>query len=276
MPRRTAIYAHFDADGEVKRYVEHHLRALREVCDRVLFVSTASLPDEELARAREVADVVMQRRNEGLDFGSWQAGLAELELGECDELLLTNSSVIGPVHRLEETLRRMAPIACDFWSLTEGMAPTRHLQSYFLVFRRAALRSPAFAAFWASVLPYRDKAQVVLSYELGLTRFFVEQGLRPAAAFPYDEVMSAFYGRWPRLRGRPNQTYAFAAFLIEQGFPYVKVEALRGVLWHERPLAIHRLAERLRTTHLLRTLERTGFDTSLIEVDRRALPPTLR
>ncbi len=117
---------------------------------------------------------------------------------------------------------------------------------------------------------------MVLSYELGLTRFFVEQGLRPAAAFPYEDVMRAFYGRWPRLRGRPNQTYAFAAFLLEQGFPYVKVEALRGVLWHGRPLALHRLAERLRVAHLRRTIADTGYDPALLEVDPRPLPPTLR
>ena len=39
--KRIAIYAHYDARGEVKRYVLHTLRHLREECDEVHFVSTA-------------------------------------------------------------------------------------------------------------------------------------------------------------------------------------------------------------------------------------------
>lgn len=274
-PRRIAVYAHFDASGEVKRYVTHHLERLSSECERLIFVSTSNLSDSEAEKARAFANVVIQRRNEGFDFGSWKRGLAEIDLKEWDELVLTNSSVIGPARPLREVFARMEARECDFWGLTEGLAPLRHLQSYFLVFRRHALQSETFEAFWKSVLPYRDKGQIILSYEVGLTRFLFEHGLRPAAMFPYEEVMRAFYGPLSGLRGRLNQSYSLAAFLLEQGMPYVKVEALRGVAWHRRPLPLQRLAQRARFHLICRALERGGFDLSLLEFDPHQLPPSL-
>lgn len=274
--RRAVIYAHHHPAALVRPYVEHHLRHLGAVCDRLLFVSSTALSPREVERAGAHADTVILRENEGLDFGSWQRGLAELRLDDVDELVLTNSSLVGPVRPLAEVFAQMEPRECDFWGLTEGLTPLRHLQSYFLVFRRRALRSAAFQSFWSSVLPYREKAQVVLSYEVGLSRFLIERGLRPGVLFPYESVMSEFYGRWPRLRGRPNQAYTFAAFLLQRGMPYVKIEALRGVAWHPRPLALHRLAERMRIGSIRRELAREGFDLDLLEDEGPPRPPTLR
>ena len=55
--------------------------------------------------------------------------------------------------------------------MTDSFEIRWHVQSYFLVIKRRALQSLAFSQFFNAVLPYRDKDQVIRSYELGLTRF---------------------------------------------------------------------------------------------------------
>src|SRR3954452_7881501 len=166
--KRAAVYAHYDEAAEVKPYALLILRALREVCSSVAFVSTASLPPAELAKLEGLVTNVHLKENVGLDFGMWQAALSGLTLDEFDELLLVNSSVIGPVFPLLPILEEMGRAPVDFWGMTESREIKWHLQSYFLCFKREVLRSGELAKFFSSVLPYRDKRAIILSYELGL------------------------------------------------------------------------------------------------------------
>ena len=46
-PNRLALFAHFDAQDQVKRYVVEYLAQLRTVCERVVFVSTSRLAAPE-------------------------------------------------------------------------------------------------------------------------------------------------------------------------------------------------------------------------------------
>ena len=199
--KRVAIYAHYDGHDVVKRYVEYQLRRLREVCDEIVFVSTAALPETELAKVRPYCARATLRENVGYDFAMWQQELLHRSLDDVDELVLTNSSVFGPLFLLGDAFARMAPVACDFWGMTDSPTPLWHLQSYFLVFRRAALGHPCFGQFWQSLFPYRTKRQLIYSYELGLSTFLVEHGLRAAAFAPYAEV-AAVAPRFPWSRRR--------------------------------------------------------------------------
>ncbi len=68
-PRRSlAIYAHYDAKNEVKRYVVFFLRCLREWCDRIAFVSTSPLPPAELDKVRPFCAETFLTENLGYDF----------------------------------------------------------------------------------------------------------------------------------------------------------------------------------------------------------------
>ncbi|MBK7399927.1 MAG: hypothetical protein IPJ34_27670 [Myxococcales bacterium] len=226
--RRLAIFAHFDPNDRVRPYVHHHLAGLKRSCERVVFVSTSALSASEQASLSPVCSDVFLRENVGLDFAMWKHALERVSLDEVDELVLTNSSVYGPLgDQLERAFASMAGVDCDVWGVTDSMDMDWHLQSYFLVFRRAAHASEAFRRFWAHVLPMKTKSQIIRSYELGLTSFFVESGFRLASLMPY--------GTFPppptlaRLRGarRGNPTIFHPLELLERGSPYVKVELFR-------------------------------------------------
>jgi SAM-dependent methyltransferase len=195
------------------------------------FISTTQLSEPETGKLAGLCSRVFQNPNIGLDFGMWQLAILAVDLSAWDELVLVNSSVHGPVHPLQRIFEDMAEESCDFWGLTDSYEIDYHLQSYFLVFRKPALESHAFKRFWASVLPYHNKWQIIRSYEIGLTQFLREQGLSCSVRFPYAWLRRDFCRqvRWNRQRplDPTNPAIAYAEPLLTGGMPFFKVALLR-------------------------------------------------
>lgn len=268
--KRLGILAHYDAQGEVKGYILYLLEALRPLCDRLVFVSTARLDAPAVARAERLCDqVVARHENTGFDFRMWQSVLLSTRLDDYDALLLANSSVFGPVFALEPIVRRMEAARCDFWSMTENFEHTWHLQSYFLGFKKNLLRAPEFLGFWRSVQPWRHKQQVIQNGEVALTVRLSKAGFTGLAAFPL-----AALAKHPSLAGKirrwqNNPTTWHPAPLLDCGMPFVKVSVLRT---NPCGISLRRLRRKIRST---------GYDERLIAFDRppdpaRFVPGRLR
>jgi lipopolysaccharide biosynthesis protein len=257
---RLAIFAHFDAENEVKPYVAYYLDRLRELCTRVVFVSTSRLGDRALEGLWPRVDHVISCENTGWDFGMWKQATEQMNLAGADELVLTNSSVFGPIFPLAPIFERMADEPCDFWGMTDNFEWRWHLQSYFLVFRRAVIESEAFRLFWSSVLPYRNKGAVVMSYELGLTQFLVDSGFRPGAFLPTESWTSWGDRRRMDLWRRWNPTLFHPARLLSHGMPFVKVGLLRDNLGE------------VRLDPVYRAMAQAGYDLEFVKFDRPAPP----
>jgi len=246
--RRVAIFAHYDSQNLVKRYILRHLSALREVCDEIHFASTAQLPDTELAKLDGLVTSHRLCENTGYDFGMWAQMIGGLGLGPWDELVLTNSSVFGPLVPLAGSFERMRGVDCDFWGMTDSLELEYHIQSFFLVLRSSILRSGQVERFFASVLPYRHKWQVIRSYELGLTHFLLDLGFKPAVVGSVND---------PRLHlGVSNPCMRVPMELIEMGVPYVKAELLRDNPYH------------LRLAPIRARMAALGYPVDLVELER--------
>jgi rhamnosyltransferase len=250
---RLVLFAHFDENDRIKPYVLHYLRALRSECSRLVFVSTSALPGSETCRLDGLVDQVLLKENVGFDFGMWRHALERVSWADCDEILVTNSGIVGPVHPLGPIFERMSGEPCDFWGMTDTQEITWHLQSYFLVFRRALIRSPHFTAFWNSVLPFRRKGSVVLAYEMGLTAYFEDYGFRPGALTRANAWASPTILRRMERTGQFNPTLFYPLEILAAGMPFVKVELLRNNI-AEVDLAAVREAMR-----------RAGFDLALLD-----------
>jgi hypothetical protein len=178
--------------------VHRYLAALARVMDTVVIVSTADL--DRVARAElAVHGRLVMRTNVGYDFASWKAGLDALgKLTEFDRIVLGNDSVIGPVIDLGQVLSR-AP-AADFWGMTASVEIAPHLQSWFIVYEGALLRTGLVDAFWASVQPESHRYQVVRRYEIGQSRLLRRAGVRMGPYFRPNTRERALgeirYQRW--------------------------------------------------------------------------------
>lgn len=258
--KRIALFAHFDGQNEVKPYIVEFLRRLRPCCDDVVFVSTATLGQAELDKVRPFCGRVLLRENVGFDFCMWQDALRDLDISDVDELVLTNSSVFGPIFPLAPIFERMTASAADFWGMTDNFAITWHLQSYFLVLKRRVLTSPLFAQFFASVLPFRDKWQVVRSYEVGLSKFLTENGFEGAAFAALGSWVDDPERRDRIARARLDSTIFFPLELLQSGMPFVKAALLR-----ENP-------GRVPLEPVRELMRRSGYSTELVRFDRPGEP----
>ncbi|MEX6509180.1 rhamnan synthesis F family protein [Jiella sp. M17.18] len=251
--RNVCIVVHFDRQGRVHDFLMHYLYQLYGYGFELIFVSNAKEIDpEDVERLHEICALIVERHNVGYDFGAWKDGIALIpDLGSVNRLLLVNDSVYGPIHNIATSLDRMNPEDADVWGMTDSWDFSFHLQSYFLLFHAAAIRSKAFSRFWAKVRYVQSKTWVVRRYEVGLTHAMSRARLRCRAAFPYrdcaralvravieegaeaqlDSVRQTFVRQMYKAidAGVPlNGTHFFWDYLIaKMQFPFIKRELLQ-------------------------------------------------
>ena len=235
---RLALYAHNSSTDDLAEYVFFCLKGIRDLGFQICFISNSPIPESRETRLTNLCDKVIQRENTGFDFAMWKQGLESYDLSQFDELLLTNSSIVGPLRPLAPLWIRSEIQQCDFWGLTDNDEQGRHLQSYFLVFRKRVLHSPCFMDFWHSVLPYKDKQQIIQSYEVGLTMWLEENGFKWEAVISQSYLHSLYRSRQSLVgrlinriqHRRPprNTSMLLPDLLMESEVPFLKVSLLHG------------------------------------------------
>lgn len=188
--RHLTVFSHYDRYGVVHDYVLYYLKQLGEAGYRILFVSNApKLAPETVSNLKPLCCSIVRCKNVGHDFGAYKEGIARIpRLDRLEALILTNDSVYGPFIPLHRVLLPADPEVSDVWSITDSWAHHYHLQSYFLLFHRAAINHPEFARFWRSLRFVQSKTWIIQSYEVGLSKRLLGSGLRCQALFPYREA----------------------------------------------------------------------------------------
>lgn len=189
---RVCVFVHWDGAGGVRPHVLHQVRALAEAGLSVVFVTNAGrLQPEALDQLKPLCAGVMVRGNVGYDFGAWAEGIARLSLPRpnTDMLIIANDSVYGPVRLLDGVLNAIDFAKADFWGCTESWQHRYHLQSYFMAFSPALLRSAAWTTFWQSVRPTWSKTWLIRLYEIGLTQGLLRAGFHGRAIWPYQTLI---------------------------------------------------------------------------------------
>ncbi len=226
--KRLICYAHFDANGIVRPFVLHALQVIQPLCVDLIFISNSPLTDQDRAQLSKSCSTIIVNNNTGYDFYMWKLGLESVELSLYDEVVLMNSSVFGPLFDMDAAFVQMSQLSCDFWGITECFQIQPHIQTYFLVFNQKVIRSEAFQSFWHGVLPYKNKMQVIQSYEVGLTQWLVESGFQAGVLCPFDRIGEFCTAAGKRLRRKDNASVKFAVELLEAGSPFLKRDAVRN------------------------------------------------
>jgi rhamnosyltransferase len=241
--------AHFDPDGRVAPHVRRQVEAWLALPAELVVVTTARLRDEDREWLAE-RTLLVERENVGYDFLSYQRGLqAGGDLSAYDEVVVCNDSFVGPLRPYGEIFDRMTDRAVDFWGIARSDRRKRHLQSYFLAFRRQVVAAAAFADFWDSLVPLASRGQVIRRYEVGLSRTLAKAGFRFTGYFRETRAErrrgrlrvawwvlhrrpigagSGWARFWTDAREPWNPTYALADSALDGArLPLVKLDTLR-------------------------------------------------
>jgi hypothetical protein len=213
-PRETmALFVTHAPHARIKPHVRPFLKALAaEGVAATLIVATDQIRSVDTKDLAGLADGLYIRENEGYDFAAWARVARDLDLARTGSLCLVNDSVIGPLNaaRFSTVLDRIRASRAQLVGMTDSLQIAHHLQSYFLVGKAEGVA--ALANFLAGVKAYATKEEVIIHYEVPLSRYFRNLNLELEALFPTST--------------RGNETTERWRELIERGFPFVKVAAL--------------------------------------------------
>lgn len=227
---RLCVLAHWDRDNIIDDYVIYYVKALKEVCNTIIFVSDCDLNKEEIGKLEGLADYVLAEHHGEYDFGSYKRGfmLAKAKELDFEEVIFANDSCYGPFYPLQPIFDKMEKRKCGFWGMTKntfgikytskGLAHCYypHLQSYFMVFYSKLFNE--LEIFLNQVKKEASKELVVINYEMKLTAVMRKKG------FKYSVFINKF-------NHTENCTLAKWDILIEKyGFPFLKTSIAKSGL----------------------------------------------
>ena len=187
MTRRIVVFAAFDKGGIVHNYVLTYLKKLKAVADKIIFIADNEASETERQKLNGLADIAVFKPHGEYDFGLYKRGIAMAKrhgfLDGADELILCNDSCFS-VGVFKGAFDKMTAEPCDFWGMCESVEQSRHLQSFFLVFKRSVFKNAAFCDFFDAVRKQPDFSAVVQTYEIPLLEHFEQEGFKGNAFVP--------------------------------------------------------------------------------------------
>ncbi|WP_313138151.1 rhamnan synthesis F family protein [Paracoccus jeotgali] len=223
--RRVAVFASYSGDGTLPPQVEPYLKGLRPFVERIVVVCDNTIGPVRRAALAGLADHVIAERHGEYDFGSYKRGVAWARqagwLDEADDLILCNDSCFGPVGSFAPMFERMDARHLDFWGATDSQEIHPHLQSFFVVLGWHVFQSATFRNFLDGVTKQPNVQQVIIKYEIGLTKTLSEAGYTFGAMV--ENRLEGAHEKDPTFRN----ISAHPLRAIKMGLPLVKVKAVR-------------------------------------------------
>jgi ADP-heptose:LPS heptosyltransferase/GT2 family glycosyltransferase/tetratricopeptide (TPR) repeat protein len=216
----TALFVTHSPNGRVKPHVGHYLESLRRHGIAVILIVVADMPfTVDDADFMDSVDGLFVRQNQGFDFSAWAHVLRLYEkIFTVDILYLLNDSIIGPTNDKDfvAILDSVRSSTAALVGLTENYERGWHISSYFLAVKRKGLASSIFYEFMQSIVSYDDKEDVINSFEVRLAPLLESAGLKCEALFPAIDCFNLTIFHWK--------------YLIESGFPFLKVMTIRDAI----------------------------------------------
>jgi lipopolysaccharide biosynthesis protein/GT2 family glycosyltransferase/CDP-glycerol glycerophosphotransferase (TagB/SpsB family) len=232
--KRVCLFAGYDTHGIIDNYVLQLITELSVYAD-VYYMADGNLSPYELDKLKDLTKGAWAVRHGEYDFGSYSR-LARFYVGwerirEYDELLLVNDSGYM-LNGLGHVFDKMDKKACDWWGLqaTKGISATKHISSnqfsekipfnrvlndkllefekdecydflvgsYFLAFRQPVLKAGGeLQCLLDSVDKEYNKKNIILRYEVGLTRRLILAGHKPAtfidSLYPFHPIYTNYH-----------------------------------------------------------------------------------
>ena len=224
--KRVAIFAHYDKDNIVDDYVIYYLKALKNVCDEIIFVSCNKVSNKNVLK--DIVTAVIDEQHNEYDFGSYKRGYLYIKnkLSEIDEIVFANDSCFGPFFPMNSLFEKMDNNDCDFWGITKNIYGWRyknkknnkirpHIQTYFIVIKKKIFSSELFDNFMNSIQHEEDKVSIITKYEIGLTETLVNAGYKYSTYInAYEKIDNSPILKWYQL-------------ILKYGMPFMKCSLIK-------------------------------------------------
>ena len=208
--KRLFLFAGFNADGKIDDALVYYIQNLAKFGDVILCMDS-NCPIKELNKVKEFTIARFAKRHGEYDFGSYKRGFQYAYdnniLKDYDVLYLVNDSVYGPTIDLTNTIQSIEQIPTDAASITVSKHKTHiFMESWFIRLNKNIFTAIWFNNFMQNVTHEKNKADITVKYEHGLSNLIRDNGLSWSGLF-------IKYGRF---------TYNRPKYLFKHRCPFIK------------------------------------------------------
>lgn len=194
--KRLGIFFFYEKNGDVDDFITYYLADLNKNLTELVVVCNGKLSEQGRAAFSQFTDNIIVRENKGLDVWAYKTALDSYgwaKLSEFDEIVMTNSTLMGPVRPLKEMFDAMWENQdLDFWGLSihhgaksnpfkgkhlYNYLPV-HIQSHFIVYRQRFVQNPELQAYWDNMPMIESYTDSVQRYEVVFTKQFEDKGFK--------------------------------------------------------------------------------------------------
>lgn len=191
--KRYVVFAGYNPNGTISPYILTYLRGLNEIADGVVYIADSSLKDGEVDKLKNLVIYTEHVRHNEYDWGSYKRGYLWLKnkgyLDGAKELVFANDSTYAPLGSFKLMFKEMDKRKnLDFWGDSQNTAFSKHIQSYFMVFRRPLFTSQAFDRFMRKVTYQPYDTMYITEYETKFTPRFSSLGYAWDTYIPYHKL----------------------------------------------------------------------------------------
>lgn len=141
--KRLGIFFFYEKNGDVDDFITYYLADLNKNLTELVVVCNGKLSEQGRAAFSQFTDNIIVRENKGLDVWAYKTALDSYgwaKLSEFDEIVMTNSTLMGPVRPLKEMFDAM----WENQDLDSGACPSTTVPS----------RTPSRASTCITICPY--------------------------------------------------------------------------------------------------------------------------
>ena len=210
MPDRLFLFAGYDPKSIIDDALIYYVKKLSKYGDIILCIDS-DCQKSEIDKIKKYTIHTIAKKHGEYDFGSYKRAYQYAHdkklLKKYDYLYLVNDSVFGPTLDIEQTLKKIESVPND----AAGIILSKHkthvfMESWFVRLNQKIFLSDWFYNFMLNITKEKDKADITIKYEHGLTNLITNNGCS----------WGALYTVWGR------ETYNQPKYLFCQGCPFIK------------------------------------------------------
>ena len=255
---RLAIFIHWSKSDRISNHDQNLIHCLASEFDQVLVVCNrngTSNRNHPLIDNPENKIQIIERVNEGYDFGGYQDGMLLIrEFSDAfSEVLLINNSIFLLKNSLTELIQEVRDSDFDITSITSSSEETFHLQSYFLHFKKRTLNDSGLWDWFFKLETNSNKRATVTSLEIPFSTEMNALGFTCGAIWNSQQLANLMYSAagsnlLTEFRRQTGWIFSLRSFfsdqplnpmhymwphLLELGCPFIKKDLVRGKVIRE-------------------------------------------
>ena len=252
--KSICFYSSYFTPDYIPYYVKFYLEELEKHFTEIVFLTNEKqLKETELIYLKQKNIKLKFVSNEGFDFGMWYKAFKEFEPLDYDRVGLINDSCVL-FKTLDDVFKWIDSNTFDYCGLVSSKSVALHVQSYFIVINKNAIKS-VYEYFMQNGL-ISDYQKVIYTYEIGLSAYLRKQGLKVAAMFTSKNDIAA-----------QNPSFLVIEEFIQGGIPMIKKKIIFRSYRKGEYLSMLRMNFKLNQNVYIKLIKEVNKNQSLIDFD---------